>query len=310
MIIQEALKKYLSIEIDLLLSHVLGKPKEFLYLRGADELTRRQADELTRMVKRREKGEPVAYLLGYKDFCGLRFEVNKDVLIPRPETEGLVERVVQALALLKKQAEGLRYKAGRQIKILDLGTGSGAIIISVYKGLRAKGLGLSYEFVASDISAKALKVAKANDKNLFPGSALISRRMSAGSIKFVHSDLFENIDGKFDVIVANLPYVPLKLLHRFIHHKQKLAHDDPFQGLKYEPAFALTDGSSSWQIYRRFFEQVGAHLSPISIIYLETDPASRKFIERYQKKYLPARQIKFYKDLNHFWRYAEIKIKR
>ena len=89
-----ALKKYHNIEIDLLLAFVLKKSREFLYLWPNHRLTQKQTNRLTRMVQRRIKGEPMAYILGYKDFMGHRFAVNKDVLIPRPETEEIVERIL------------------------------------------------------------------------------------------------------------------------------------------------------------------------------------------------------------------------
>lgn len=93
MSIGEFLKKYPKIETELLLAHVLRKPKEFVFINGNYKLTRIQADKLSQMIKRRMRGEPIAYLLGYKDFYGLRFKVNKDVLIPRPETEWVVEKI-------------------------------------------------------------------------------------------------------------------------------------------------------------------------------------------------------------------------
>src|SRR5882724_4558360 len=93
MTIQRALKKYHTIEIELLLAHVLKKPKEFLYMFKDHRLTARQMEQITLMAKRRMAGEPVAYILGYKDFMGMRFKVNKDVLIPRPETEWAVEKI-------------------------------------------------------------------------------------------------------------------------------------------------------------------------------------------------------------------------
>ena len=105
MTIRQVLKKYSSIEIELLLASVLGKPKEFLFMNPDFMLTPKHLKILTRYIRRRQKGEPVAYILGYKDFCGLRFKVNKNVLVPRPETEGLVERVLNfpACSRLKLQ---------------------------------------------------------------------------------------------------------------------------------------------------------------------------------------------------------------
>jgi len=97
MTIKEALKEYHKIEIELLLAHVLKKPKEFLYLYPERSLSAYQLISLSALIKRRMWGEPIAYILGYKDFCGLRFKVNKNVLVPRPETEGLADLVFAKL---------------------------------------------------------------------------------------------------------------------------------------------------------------------------------------------------------------------
>ncbi len=285
--IEYVLKKYNNIEIELLLAHVLKKPKEFLYMFPAHRLTRIQTDRLTRMVKRRLAGEPVAYILGYKDFCGLRFVVNKDVLVPRPESEWLVERV--------RSIQKTEYSR-QKIRILDLGTGSGAIIISLAKLLSPKPLALSPLLVATDISSAALKVAKKNAK------------FHKVKVNFVQSDLFKNTKGKFDVIVANLPYVPIRMLNKYMRNVKELTLDDPFAGLKYEPLTALTDGTPSFQIYRRFFEQVGGYINKNGLILLEIDPSAKKFLIEYQEKFLPSAKMKFHRDYNKLLRYAEIKV--
>ncbi len=139
--------------------------------------------------------------------------------------------------------------------------------------------------------------------------AKANARKHKTNLQFVHSDLFQNIKGNFDIIVANLPYVPMKMLRKHLLHKGKLEAGDPFAGLKYEPKFALTDGTSIWLIYKKFFDQVRAHLNPGAVILLEIEPASRKFLKTYQEQYLPAAQVKFYRDLNRLWRYMEIKTK-
>src|ERR1051326_2631101 len=216
MIIKDLLKKYykVEIELELLLAHVLKKPKEFLYLNPSFKLTIKQLSNLAKLVNRRLKGEPVAYILGYKDFYGLRFKVNRHVLIPRPETEWVVEKISNIQLPISK----------RPIRILDLGTGSGAIIISIAKILTSPNPSLEkegdgpilplrpghpfiawrkwggfkggasggYEFIASDISKKALAVAKQNAK------------IHKAKIKFVHSDMLENIRMSPDIIIANL----------------------------------------------------------------------------------------------------------
>jgi release factor glutamine methyltransferase len=288
----EALKKYPDVETELLLSHILKTTKEFLFMNGEKELTRNQEAKLTLLISRRLKGEPVAYILGYKDFFGYRFKVNKHVLIPRPETEGLVE-----LALDRIKNYELRIKNAKVLKILDVGTGSGCVAVSLAKILPGAIHASRFIIHASDISSKALKVAKEN-----------ALRHKA-KIKFIHSDLFKNISGQYDVVVANLPYVPMKMLRKHLLHRGEFDAQDPFAGLKYEPKFALTDGTSIWLIYKRFFEEVRAHLYRGAVILLEIDPSARKFLTEYQKKYLPQAKVNFYRDSGRLWRYMEIKMK-
>lgn len=279
------------------------------------KLSAAQQVKLEKMTQRRAKGEPIAYILGYKDFCGLRFFVNKDVLIPRPETEKLVELVVDGVTLSAAAGQGpwilkqVQNDTKKQtIKILDVGTGSGCIPIAIAKTLQAKSPArpteavqsgrykLQPSFTASDISKTALIVARKNAK------------AHKAKIKFIQSDLFNNVNGVFDIITANLPYIPMKVLRKHLLHKvKKSGVDDPFAGLSFEPKFALTDSTSVWLIYKRFFEQVAAHIHEKSVIILETDPASRKFLTEYQKKYLPTRQMKFYKDFRGLWRFAVVR---
>ncbi len=300
MTVKEVFKKYSSIEVDLLLSHILGKSKEFIFLRPQKKLSSYQVKKLSSLAKRREKGEPIAYILGYKDFLGLRFKVNKNVLIPRPETEELVQKAIKRLKDLKLKDS--------KVRILDVGTGSGCIAVSLANQLSAN---YPVRLYASDISLKALAVAKQN------------ARKYGAKIKFIQSDLFERVEGRFDIIVANLPYVPAKMLRKhLLHRPTPPSSSNPFAGLAYEPVFALTDGGSSWHIYKRFFQQVGAHLNLTpssdgvtlsndrvkSLIYLEIDPAQKKELPEIIKKYLPKANVKFYKDFNNFWRYVEISI--
>ena len=277
MTIKGVLKKYRDIEIELLLAHVLGKSKEFLYMRPEYLLSKLQYTSVLKLVKRRKREEPMAYILGYKDFYGLRFKVNRNVLIPRPETEELVEMVAE-------QVKGQQSKA----KILDLGTGSGCIIISLAKALAPRGTLAArngspcYKFFASDISEKALSVAKKN------------ARLHDVKIKFVRSDLFYALPGKFDVIVANLPYV------------QKKDYVSEIKNLEWEPRLALTDQSNHWRIYKRFFRGVAKILNRKSLIFLEIDPKSKNMIDKWRKRELPNAKIKFIKDLSGLWRFVAI----
>lgn len=252
MTIKDTLKKYQNIETEILLGHVLKKSKEFLYTHPEKKLTALELKKFKTLTKRRLKGEPIAYILGYKDFYGLRFKVNKNVLIPRPETEWLVEK-----ALIQKNKN----------RILDIGTGSGCIAIAIKKHSKTS------KVTASDISFKALAVAKANARN------------QTVKIKFIKSNLFSNLKGKFDMIIANLPYVPTS-------DYKKLKSN-----LKYEPKLAITDGTNTAEIYKRFLKDVKNHLSPKGLVLLEIDPST--------KKYLP-KQALIYKDIAGLPRYAEI----
>lgn len=274
MIIKETLKKYHKIEIELLLAHVLKKPKEFLFLHPEFILTSKHLNILTSLVKRRLKGEPMAYILGYKDFYGLRFKVNRNVLIPRPETEWMADKAIERFEDLKIE------KLKKQIKILDLGTGSGCIIISLAKALSAKHLALSTKFYASDISKKALGVARSNAKKHRAG------------IKFIQSNLFDGIKSKFDVIIANLPYVPKK------------DYEAGIRNLGWEPKTALTDGTNLFKIYHKFFRQLPHHIAPNAVVLLEIDPKAKPYLIKWAKKYLPRGDMRFYRDFNGLWRYA------
>ena len=287
MTVKDALVTYPKVEADLILEHILNKPKEFLYTHPNNKLNPTQEKTFKSLIKRRQKGEPIAYLLGYKHFYGLKFKVTKDTLIPRPETEWIVEEVL-SLCHSRLDRESITKKNGfrialrgfrndKNINILDMGTGSGCIAISLAKHLK------SAKVTASDISSNALRIAKTNAKT------------HKVKINFLKSNLFAQLgQKKFDIIIANLPYVPLNDYKKFL------------DALKFEPKLALTDGTNNFIVYKKFFEQVDKHLSETGKIFLEIDPASKTYLSTYTKKYLPKRKIKFFKDLNKLIRYVII----
>ncbi len=241
------------------------------------KLSSYQAKKLSGLVKRRRLGEPAAYLLGYKDFYGLRFKVSRNVLIPRPESEWLVERAVKSV---KQMALGGSIT---NFSILDVGTGSGAIIISIAKQLSSRLQVPGYRLIGSDISAAALALARVN--------AWACR----AKIRFVESDLLQNIKFTPDIIVANLPYVPKKI------------YDLRFKNLRFEPKEALVDPEKDFDSYHRLLKQAAALPSRPRLILLEIDPGQKKLLPGEVKKYLPGAGVKFYRDLAGLWRYAEIK---
>jgi release factor glutamine methyltransferase len=277
MTIRQALKTYFNFEPDLLLAHVLNKSQEFLLLQPEHKLSAAQTSKLKALVKRRQRGEPIAYILGYKYFCGLKFLVNRSVLIPRPESEWLVE-------------QGLNYlgRTPGAKRVLDVGTGSGCLIVSLAATRTSSSKARSttrssIKWVASDISKAALAVARRNAK------------AHQAPVKFIQSNLFDKVPGKFDLILANLPYVPAK-------DYKKL-----YAGLRLEPKLALTDGTNHSVLIGKFLQQVAAHLNNKGLVLMEIDPTSEPAMRQVVKQFRLPLQLSFSRDLHRLVRYATIK---
>ena len=169
------------LDAEVLLMRFLRMDRVQLCMQPERELSEEEAAGFARWVERRSLGEPVAYILGDKEFWSLRFEVNREVLIPRPETECLIEEV---LRLYRPPGEGLR--------VIDIGTGSGAIGVVLARELPAA------RVVATDISPGALAVARRN---------ALSQGV-AGRMEFFQGDLFAAVSGDLDIICSNPPYIP------------------------------------------------------------------------------------------------------
>ncbi len=168
------------LDCEVLLAHVLNLEKYKLITDGSRELTPDEIKKIESLIKRRCNFEPVAYITGTKEFYSLDFIVNKHVLIPRPETELLVDMAI--------------YWAGMNVSVLDLCTGSGAAAVALKHSRQ------DLDVFASDISAEALKVARKNSLNI----------NGKGKIKFYRGNLFEPFKGKrFDVIISNPPYISI-----------------------------------------------------------------------------------------------------
>jgi len=176
----DQLKKYNienpQLNAELIISHVLDMNKANLYLNSKDILDNEKSDIIEQFIIRRTKHEPLQYILGETEFYGCKIKVNPDVLIPRPETELLVEKLVQ---------ENVN-------SILEIGTGSGAIAIALAKQMK------NVQIEATDISEKDLNTARQNGE------------LNNVSINFIQSDIFENIKNKYDIIVSNPPYISKK----------------------------------------------------------------------------------------------------
>jgi len=275
--IQELLKKSTLDKVDTkaLLAYLINKhlnwPKSAMISRDTDDLPKALLEEWTTLEKLRAEGHPVAYLIGKKEFFNIELKVASGVLIPRPETELLVE-----LAIDHVQASGKKTP-----RILDLGTGSGAIGLALAKNLP------NSQVTCVDVSAEALKIAQEN-----------ARLLNLNSVKFIQSDWFDDLatslpaeDCLFDVIVSNPPYIR----HDDIH----LSQGD----LRFEPASALTDDHDGLMAYRSIFKEAIAFLNPSGLILVEHGfDQSREVCELLQEQnYI---NIKAHQDLAGIWRAA------
>ena len=265
-------------EAEILLAGVLKKPLEFLLSHGEKKLSRLQAAKYKLCQKRRLKGEPIAYLIGHKEFYGLDFMVNRNVLIPRPETELIIEETLKLI-------HGADRSKAQPITIIDVGTGSGCIIITLAEKLSSESRIMNYNFVATDISPQALSVAKKN----------ASAHHVNKKIKFIKGDLLAPLiqDSSFIipnsqlVILANLPY-------GWPAWKNNSSLDTI--GLKFEPQIALFAKKDGLELYEKLFQQI--KLLPMSCqVLCEFDPRQTIMIKKLVKKYLPQAKIQIKKDL-------------
>jgi release factor glutamine methyltransferase len=237
-VITTAREKLPTSEARLLLGHVLQKPLAWLLAHDDEVLDEAGLSAFKTLVTRRAAGEPVAYLLGYREFFGREFLTTPATLIPRPETELLVERVIEKVSLKVGDGEtAIKHKSRR---ILDLGTGTGCIAITL--ALECPGVLVC----AIDASKAALDVAQAN-----------AQRLNA-NVRFLHSDWFAAVGGeKFDLIVGNPPYIAAEDAH--------LLQGD----LRFEPPAALASGADGLDAMRHIIAAAPAHLSAHGQLWLE-----------------------------------------
>jgi release factor glutamine methyltransferase len=275
--IQELLKKSTLDKVDakVLLAHLISKhlnwPKSAMISRDTDELPKLLLEEWTALEKQRAEGHPVAYLIGKKEFFNIELKVAPGVLIPRPETELLVE-----LAIDFVQASGRKGP-----RILDLGTGSGAIGLALAKNLP------SSQVTCVDVSAEALTIAQEN-----------ANLLNLNSVKFIQSNWFDELatalpaeERLFDVIVSNPPYIR----HDDIH----LSQGD----LRFEPSSALTDDHDGLMSYRSIFKEAVTFLNTDGLILVEHgfDQSKEVCALLQEKNYT---NIKAHQDLAGIWRAA------
>jgi release factor glutamine methyltransferase len=223
-----------ALDADVLLAHVLGVTKEMLYAHPDTEMPHGAQRRYGELIERRARGEPVAYLRGFKEFYGLRFVVDRRVLIPRPETETLVDAARELIA-------------GRSLTIADVGTGSGAVAVAIAAHEP------SVHVIGTDISTDALVVAR---ENTF-------RNGVADRVELREGDLLAAIAEPVDVVVANLPYLRDDTLEHLVGERTSLA---------FEPRLAVVAGEDGLELIWRAASDLARVLVPHGAALFEIDP--------------------------------------
>ncbi len=250
-----------ALDTELLVCHVLGITKLDILMEPRREVESEKAEALRMLFERRVQGFPVQYLIGTEGFMGLEFNVTPNVLIPRPDTELLVEKIIE----LADNRKGVR--------ILDIGTGSGAITISLAYYLKTA------KVESVDISAEATKVAIGNaEKNG------VSDRVS-----FLSGDVFEPVavGTLYDVIVSNPPYIPSDDID-----------DLQIEVAVHEPRLALDGGLDGYDFYRRIINEAPAYLNEKGILAFETGHDQARTISTLMEQSGSYEKLAIYKDLN------------
>lgn len=233
--LKEVLIDTAFLDAQVILAHVLGVERPWLFAHGEDELEPHHAKEFTEMIARRVDHEPVAYLVGHKEFYGLDLIVDKRVLIPRPETEMLVDEVLSEI-----EARG--GNGADCVRIADVGTGSGAIALAIAVNEPRACI------QAIDVSRKALAVARVN----------VQRHDTRGQITLRQGNLLEPLSGPIDILVANLPYISTR---------EFATLDATVRA--YEPRLALESGDEGLDAIAQLLRQANQHLAANAAIYLE-----------------------------------------
>lgn len=263
-------------EAELLMAHALHWTREKLITHSDMPIQKPVKDRYLQFIRRRMEGEPIAYIRGFKEFFSLTFFVSPEVLIPRPETELLVEAALERIA-----------ECGAGLHVLDLGTGSGAIAVSIQAAFKIEEekvrFGLTEKMkplvIASDINQSSLNIAQMN----------AARYEVDKDIVFLTSDLFDTIRNKhfdnFDIICTNPPYVPTGYI------------DSRESSLGYEPRQALDGGPDGLRCIIRILNEAQEYLKPGGVLLMEIGHDQSERIEYYLANMEVYTGVRFIKDL-------------
>lgn len=252
-----AVSEHPALDAQTLLAGLTGRSRAWLMAHPEADLPPQEAEFVTKAILLLENGEPLPYILGEWEFFGLRFAVTPAVLIPRPETELIVE---QALAWLQEHPERRRGA--------DVGTGSGCIAVSL--AVHCAGL----EVAATDVSVEALRVAEQNAR----------RHGVEASVRLVAGDLLERVEGPVDLICANLPYIPTETLRGLGVSRR-------------EPVLALDGGPDGLRLIRRLLRQAGGKLAEGGLLLCEIEAGQGEAALRLAREAFPKAGVRVLKDL-------------
>lgn len=272
-----------KLELEILLSFVLKSERAFLLLNYQKEISTEDYKTYQTLKKKYNNNYPLSYITGERSFYKSTFKVNKSTLIPRPESEMIIDIVKVECEKYREEKEG-KEKKGKEKKedkslatIVDIGTGSGCLIISL-----AKELGQDYKYYGLDISEKALEIAKINAKE------------NKVEVNFRVSNLLTNLPkqkGK-TILIANLPYLT----------KEQVQKEN---SIRKEPKTALISGKDGFKDYRNLFKQITKR-TDLKNFYLiiEIDPSQSKLAKKEATKYFPLKNIEIIQDLRGKDRFA------
>jgi len=252
------------LDAELLLAHALGWDRARLMAEGRQPLADAQQAAFRELVARRAVLEPVAYIVGHREFYGLDFAVDRRVLVPRPETELLVDL---ALVFTRRTFKRSNVQTFERFQIADVGTGSGCIAVALAVHLPAA------RIAAIDVSREALAVARQN----------VERHGVADRVRLIEGDLLAPLDGPVDLLVGNPPYTILSNIDEGVR--------------RHEPRGALDGGPDGLDVYRRLLAQAPAKLRPGGAALLEIGAAQGAAVVELARQFFPAAETGVHKDL-------------
>lgn len=270
-----------EIDARLLLEEAAGLSVSAYLMHEHDEASSEEEARFLSLIRRRQTHEPIAYILGSQEFMGLEFQTSPSVLIPRQDTETLVELALDLAVHAIRKSQPATYR------ILDLCSGSGCIGISLGYYLKQKYPNALIELVMTDLSSEALAVASENAKNLLGQSGV--------RVRLLQGDLWEAVPGEtFDLIVSNPPYISAADMQTL-----------PSDVADFEPSMALFGGDDGLDFYKALLKELDVHLNEAGRAFFEIGEDQGEALKQLSCEVLPHYHFSLYQDLCHHDRVAE-----